>query len=153
MVVKPSATKVYKWLIICDIHLIMQTVLCPSFTGPNNGNVSCALGDDGAPSFGDVCLITCNTGYELTGNSKRICQSNGSWSGNNSCIIGKVFQPPMPHCLMTLIIIAESIEDEGQINSSKYNTKVACTGNYIRLDLTYQNILVKTEIIYQVQTR
>jgi len=35
---------------------------------------------------GDACSFTCNTGYELTGNSNRTCQNNGSWSGSEiSC--------------------------------------------------------------------
>ena len=29
---------------------------------------------------GDACSFTCNTGYELTGNDTRTCQSDGSWS-------------------------------------------------------------------------
>ena len=28
----------------------------------------------------DTCSFTYNTGYELTGNDTRTCQSNGSWS-------------------------------------------------------------------------
>ena len=32
------------------------------------------------PSFGDTCKINCATGYELTGNDTRVCQSDGSWS-------------------------------------------------------------------------
>ena len=31
---------------------------------------------------GDTCSFTCNTGYELTGNGTRTCQSDGSWSGS-----------------------------------------------------------------------
>ena len=42
--------------------------------------VNCSLGDDGVHSYEDTCNFTCNTGYELTGSSQRICQSNGSWS-------------------------------------------------------------------------
>ena len=32
---------------------------------------------------GDTCSFTCNTGYELTGNDTRTCQSDGSWSGSD----------------------------------------------------------------------
>ena len=48
-----------------------------------NGMINCSLGDDGIPSYEDTCSFTCNTGYELTGNDTRICQSNGNWSGND----------------------------------------------------------------------
>ena len=55
---------------------------------PNNGIISCSLGDDGISSYEDTCSYTCNTGYELTGSSERTCQSDGSWSGSPvSCII------------------------------------------------------------------
>ena len=43
--------------------------------------VTCLPGDDGIPSFEDICNFTCNTGYELTGSDTRTCQSDGSWSG------------------------------------------------------------------------
>ena len=45
--------------------------------------ISCSLGDDGVPSYEDTCSFTCNSGYKLTGNATRICQSDGSWSGSD----------------------------------------------------------------------
>ena len=33
---------------------------------------------------GDICGITCNTGYQLTGSNTRTCQGDGSWSGTDS---------------------------------------------------------------------
>ena len=58
------------------------TVPCPSLTDPNNGMITCSLGDDRVPSYEDTCSFTCNTGYELTGSDTRTCQSDGSWSGS-----------------------------------------------------------------------
>ena len=52
-------------------------------TDLNNGMIICSLGDDGVPSYKDTCSFTCNTGYELTGNDTRTCQSDGSWSGSD----------------------------------------------------------------------
>ena len=62
-------------------------VICPSLSGTNGrDDVNCSLGDDGVPSYGDICSINCAAGYELTGNDTRICQSNGKWSGvDNVC--------------------------------------------------------------------
>ncbi|XP_065887354.1 P-selectin-like [Dysidea avara] len=57
-----------------------RRVSCPTLTDPNNGTINCSLGDDGVPSYEDICNFTCNTGYELTGSENRICLSNGSWS-------------------------------------------------------------------------
>ena len=45
--------------------------------------MKCSLGDDEVPSYEDICTYTCDTSYELIGNDTRICQSNGSWSGND----------------------------------------------------------------------
>jgi len=55
-------------------------VLCPSLK-LNNGTINCSLGDDGVPSYGDICTITCHAGYELIGSSNRTCQGDGNWSG------------------------------------------------------------------------
>ena len=56
---------------------------CSSLTDPNNGMINCSVGDDGVPSYEDICTFTCNTGYELIGNDNyRTCQSDGSWSGS-----------------------------------------------------------------------
>ena len=70
--------------------IISLLVSCPSLDNPSNGVVSCSLGNDGVPSYEDICSFTCDTGYELTGSDTRICQSNGSWSGSDVvCTIGK----------------------------------------------------------------
>ena len=66
------------------MYSTLYLVNCSSLTNPNNGMISCSLGDDGVPSYEDTCSLTCNTGYELTGSDTRICQSDGSWSGSNA---------------------------------------------------------------------
>jgi len=66
-------------------------VVCSSLTDPNNGVMTCSLGDNGVPSYEDTCSFTCNTGYELTGSDTRSCQSDGSWSGRGTiCRRGKL---------------------------------------------------------------
>ena len=60
------------------------SVPCSSLTDPNNGTINCSLGDDGAPSYGDTCSFTCNTGFELTGSDTRTCQSDGNWDSTNA---------------------------------------------------------------------
>ena len=62
----------------------MYFLSCPSLTGPNNGMISCSLGNDEVPSYEDTCNFTCSTGYQLTGSDTRTCQSDGSWSGNDA---------------------------------------------------------------------
>jgi len=40
---------------------------------------------------GDICFMSCSTGYELSGSDARTCQSDGSWSGTEStCRRGRV---------------------------------------------------------------
>ena len=56
--------------------------MCPLLTDPVNGRIVCSLGDDMVATNEDTCSFTCNTGYELTGNDSRTCQSNGNWSGS-----------------------------------------------------------------------
>jgi len=61
---------------------------CLLLANPVNGMINCSLGDDGVPSYKDTCSFTCNTGYELTGSGTRTCQSDGSWSSDETmCII------------------------------------------------------------------
>ena len=62
--------------------LFILLVSCPPLDDPSNGMISCSLEDDEVPIYEDTCNFTCNTGYELTGNETRTCQSDGSWSGS-----------------------------------------------------------------------
>ena len=78
--------------ILLELKMFCCVVPCPSLTDPNNGVMTCSLGDDGVPSYKDTCSFTCNTGYELTVSDTRICQSNGSWSGNDDVCRRSKFQ-------------------------------------------------------------
>ena len=67
----------------------MILVICSSLNDLENGVINCVTGDDGVLSYGDSCNLTCNTGYKLTGNVTRICQSDGNWSnGVANCMEG-----------------------------------------------------------------
>ena len=71
------------WMCNC-FSSVLYVVPCPSLADPNNGVITCSLGDDGIPSYEDTCSFTCNTGYELTGSDTRTCQSDGNWSGSET---------------------------------------------------------------------
>ena len=77
------------WILHVYKYQLVYAALCPPLTNPDNGVINCSLGDDG-PSYEDTCSFTCNTGYKLTGNDTRICQSDRNWSGTDSvCDKGK----------------------------------------------------------------
>ncbi len=51
---------------------------------PANGAV-----DDSNREFQDTATYTCDTGFELFGNSMRTCQADGTWSGDEPTCRGK----------------------------------------------------------------
>ena len=72
--------------------LCLSVVKCPALSKINNGNVTCSLRVDGVYSYEDTCSVTCDTGYTLTGNDTRMCQSDGSWGGiDGVCDRGNLF--------------------------------------------------------------
>ena len=82
--------QLYKWTYSWFIILIL--VFCSSLNDFENGVINCVTGDDGILSYGDSCNLTCNTGYKITGNVTRICQSDGNWSsGVANCMEGQLY--------------------------------------------------------------
>ena len=61
---------------------------CPSLNDPTNETVTCSFGEDGVPSYEDVCIynMTCGIGFEI---DARTCQSDGTWNGTDMCTRGK----------------------------------------------------------------
>ena len=58
--------------------LVLTAVNCGSLTDPVNGSVNHTAGT----TFGQTATYSCNTGYELVGNSIHTCQASGNWSGS-----------------------------------------------------------------------
>ena len=50
---------------------------CSLLFNPSDGSVSTPEGTE----FQDEAIYECEQGFELVGNSRRSCQSTGSWSG------------------------------------------------------------------------
>ena len=57
---------------------LILTVDCGSLTDPANGQVTHVTGTD----LGQTAHYSCNTGYNLVGNSTLVCQATGNWSGS-----------------------------------------------------------------------
>ena len=64
--------------ILHDVFLILTAVDCGSLTDPDNGSVTLTAGT----TVEQTATYSCNTGYNLLGDSTRTCQANGVWSGS-----------------------------------------------------------------------
>ena len=51
---------------------------CGGLTDPANGQVSHTDGT----TFGETATYSCDTGYNLMGDSTRMCEATGMWSGS-----------------------------------------------------------------------
>ena len=61
-----------------EIFLIYADVDCGNLNDPANGSVNHTSGT----TFGQTATYSCNTGYNLVGDSIRTCQATGVWSGS-----------------------------------------------------------------------
>ena len=60
-------------------------VNCSTLSNPANGQVSHTAGT----SFGQTATYSCDTGYNLVGDSIRTCQANERWSGSEPICQGR----------------------------------------------------------------
>ena len=76
---------------LLQVVYVLLDILCYNLSAPANGGIlSCSSGRVGVGYGGDICSFTCDSGFELTGNDTRTCQSDGNWSGSdNMCKRGK----------------------------------------------------------------
>ena len=63
---------------LLDVFLILTAVDCGNLTDPANGSVNHTAGT----TFGQTATYSCDTGYNLVGDSTRTCQATGNWSGS-----------------------------------------------------------------------
>ena len=61
-----------------NVFLLSSAVDCNALSDPANGQVSHTAGT----TFGQTATYSCNTGYNLVGDSTRTCQATGAWSGS-----------------------------------------------------------------------
>ncbi|CAI7994714.1 Sushi, von Willebrand factor type A, EGF and pentraxin domain-containing protein 1, partial [Geodia barretti] len=55
---------------------VCELVMCPTLNDPDNGNLNLS-----GNSLGDTAEYTCNTGYNLMGESILTCGADSQWSG------------------------------------------------------------------------
>ena len=69
------------------ILLILTAVDCGSLSDPDNGSVNHTAGT----TLGQTATYSCNTGYNLVGDSTRTCQATGIWSGSAPTCQGMLY--------------------------------------------------------------
>ena len=70
------------------ILLILTAVDCGTLTDPANGSVNHTAGT----SLGLTATYSCDTGYNLVGDSTRTCQAAGVWSGSEPTCQGVLLE-------------------------------------------------------------
>ena len=60
-------------------------ITCPSLSAPSNGRVQISSGN----GYNSVATYTCNTGYHLSGSSRRTCQISRQWGGSQPTCTSK----------------------------------------------------------------
>ena len=66
---------------------------CGPLDNPKNGVVHTVPGT----YVNSVATYSCNPGYNLTGNTQRVCQSSGLWSKSAPFCAGKATNTIVPH--------------------------------------------------------
>ena len=62
-------------------HSFIAAINCGGLSSPSNGQISIT-----DTTFGSIATYSCDPGYTLDGNTSRICQADGQWSGSQpSC--------------------------------------------------------------------
>ena len=61
-----------------DIFLLLTAVNCGTLNNPANGQVS----HTGRTTYRQTATYSCDTGYNLVGDSTRTCQATRVWSGS-----------------------------------------------------------------------
>ena len=64
--------------ILYFVFLLLTVVDCDNLNDPADGSVTLTTGT----TFGRTAIYSCNTGYNLVGDSNRTCQATGNWSGS-----------------------------------------------------------------------
>ena len=82
----------------CTMFNLFYVVTCQIPPGPMNGMLICSMEDNGVLFYEDICTVTCDTGYMLTGDDTRTCQTDGMLNGTEAmCNRGKLCT-----CFLTL---------------------------------------------------
>ena len=96
---------------LLDVFLLLTVVDCGSLTDPANGSVNHTAGT----IFRQNATYSCNTGYNLVGDSTRTCQATGNWSGSAPTCQGMLLHSV---CFMSIHEVMALIGDAKQVRKS-----------------------------------
>ena len=94
---------------------------CGSLNDPGNGSVNHTSGT----TFGQTITYSCNTGYNLVGDSTRTCQATGEWSGSAPTCEGTLLKGNMALWMACQKVCKQGRDDINQpspIPASFYTT-------------------------------
>ena len=75
-------------LVLVSLHCFHDLIIIPTYIAVDCGSLSDpgnGIVDASNTTFMNTATYTCNTGYNLTGDTTRTCQANGTWSGTAAC--------------------------------------------------------------------
>ena len=82
---------------------------CGNLTDPANGQVALTAGK----TFGENATYSCDTGYNLVGDSTRTCQATGEWSGSAPTCLGILLSNIIYHICTCCISGMTTVETSG----------------------------------------
>ena len=72
------------------VKCLFAVVRCARLVLPPHSVQSGCGGNSKYSVFGDKCLLYCHLGFrQINGSTERICQANGTWSGDEPYCQGK----------------------------------------------------------------
>ena len=83
------------WSCVTDVFLLLTVVECGTLNATTNGQVNHTAGT----TFGQTATYSCDTGYNLVGNSTRTCQADGVWSGSEPTCQGVLLLSTPEHTM------------------------------------------------------
>ena len=105
---------------------------CNALSNPANGQVSTT-----GTTFGQTATYSCNTGYNLVGDSTRTCQATGMWSGSApTCQSMFLFSSVNYQAISTYVSLLPIVADCGAL-SNPVNGQVTTSGTTFGQTATY----------------
>ena len=107
---------------------------CGTLPNPVNGRVNHTAGT----TLGQTATYSCNAGYDLVGNSTRVCETTGLWSGSAPTCPSKlvIINHQVRLCIYVYIFLLSTVVDCGPL-PNPVNGQVNTTGTTYGQTATY----------------